>query len=95
MREMKNMICVWIVLIMVFTMGTPAYAADKAALLQQTVAEAAAEGTDTTDSPFDIEIKTDKDKYKVTGVASVTVKVTNTSNEPVENVSAEALFDGL
>ena len=50
---------------------------------------------DTVDSPFSIEISTDKSSYKTTNIAKISVKVTNTSKGAVKSVSAEALFDGL
>ena len=44
--------------------------------------------------PFSIRIES-ADSYKITSVANIKVTVTNTSGTAIENVGAEALFDGL
>lgn len=50
----------------------------------------------TTDSePLKIEVTTDKSSYTAYGIAEITVKVTNTSDEAVNNISAEAVFEQL
>ena len=55
-----------------------------------------AENLNTTDnSPFSIDVLTNKEKYGAIGTAEITVIVTNTSNETVENISAEAIFEQL
>lgn len=43
-------------------------------------------------SPLKVEITANKDKLSLFGKVEFTVTVTNTSNEPVENISVEALF---
>lgn len=45
--------------------------------------------------PIDIEITTNKEEYGTLGKAKFVVEVTNKSNQTVENVSAEAVFDEL
>lgn len=45
--------------------------------------------------PLKIEVATDKSSYSAYGIAEITVKVTNTSDETVNNISAEAVFDEL
>lgn len=49
----------------------------------------------TNDTPLSIEVTTDKSSYSTYGIAQITVNVTNTSNETVNNISAEAVFDDL
>ena len=53
------------------------------------------QANDAVDSPFLIEFLTDKGSYKATDMARISIKVTNISEKCIENVSAEALFDGL
>lgn len=45
--------------------------------------------------PLKIEVTTDKSSYTAYGIAEITVKVTNTSDETVNNISAEAVFEQL
>ena len=45
--------------------------------------------------PLQIDITTDKVSYGTFGNAKVTVTITNTSNETIENISAKADLDGL
>ncbi len=50
----------------------------------------------TTDNePLKIEVTTDKSSYSAFGIAEINVKVTNTSDDTVENISAEAVFEQL
>lgn len=52
--------------------------------------------TDTADaSPLAVTMTANKDSYSTLGVATVTVTVSNTSQTPVANVSAAAIFDEL
>ncbi len=45
--------------------------------------------------PLKIEVTTDKSSYSAFGIAKITVTVTNTSDEAIENISAEAIFEQL
>lgn len=45
--------------------------------------------------PLLIEVTTDKSSYTAYGIARITVKVTNTSDEAINNISAEAVFEQL
>lgn len=45
--------------------------------------------------PLLIEVTTDKSSYTAYGIAGITVKVTNTSDEVINNISAEAVFEQL
>ena len=45
--------------------------------------------------PLRIDITTDKTSYGTFGVADVTVTITNTSNETIENINAQATLDRL
>ncbi len=49
----------------------------------------------TESAPLKVEVSTDKSSYKATGIAEITVKITNTSDEAVSNISAEVVFDDL
>ena len=45
--------------------------------------------------PLKIEVSTDKSSYTAYGIAEITVKVTNVSDEIINNISAEAVFEEL
>lgn len=47
------------------------------------------------DEPLKIEVSTDKSSYSSFGIANITVTVTNTSDEIINNISAEAVFEQL
>ena len=87
--------CVLLAVIMLWSMAMPALAVSKSDLLKSVTASKTAETTATSGNPLSIEIITDKSSYKATGTAKINVKVTNTGNEAVENVSAEALCANL
>jgi len=86
MKKFKKLLCLVLSGILLFSgMGTafPVFAENEG-------------NNETADGyPLKIEVKTDKDSYSETCVATFNVTVTNVSNEIVENVSAEVLFDGL
>ena len=89
MKGIKKTICLLLSLIMILSMGVPAFAFDNA------TNEAQANTTTSEASPFSIEISTDKSSYSATGIAKITAKVTNTSGKDIKNVSAEAVFGEL
>ena len=45
--------------------------------------------------PLTVEVSTDKSSYTAYGIAEITVNITNISDETVNNISAEAVFDDL
>ena len=49
----------------------------------------------TTEEPLKIEVTTDKSSYGAINIATFNVKITNTSEKTIENISAEAVFDEL
>lgn len=89
MKGIKKTICLLLSLMMILSMGAPAFAFDNA------TGEAQANTTTSEASPFSIEISTDKSSYSATGIAKITAKVTNTSGKDIKNVSAEAVFGEL
>lgn len=89
MKGIKKTICLLLSLIMILSMGVPAFAFDNA------TNEAQANTTTSEASPVSIEISTDKSSYSATGIAKITAKVTNTSGKDIKNVSAEAVFGEL
>lgn len=86
MKGIKKTICLLLSLIMILSMGVPAFAFDNA------TGETQANATSSEASPVSIEISTDKSSYSATGIAKITAKVTNTSGKDIKNVSAEAVF---
>ncbi len=89
MKGIKKTICLLLSLIMILSMGVPAFAFDNA------TNEAQANTTTSEASPISIELSTDKSSYSTTGIAKITAKVTNTSGKDIKNVSAEAVFTDL
>ncbi len=98
MKKIKNTLCILLSVIMLLSMTVPVSAVDTEKILKSFTANETETNTETktdTNAPFSIEISTDKGSYSATAKANITVKVTNTTNETIENVSVEALFDGL
>lgn len=89
MKGIKKTLCLLLSLVMILSMGVPAFAFDNA------TSEAQANTTSSETSPFSIELSTDKSSYSATGIAKITAKVTNTSGKDIKNVSAEAVFGEL
>lgn len=89
MKGIKKTLCLLLSLVMILSMGVPAFALDKS------TSEAQANTTSSETSPFSIELSTDKSSYSATGIAKITAKVTNTSGKDIKNVSAEAVFTDL
>ena len=83
MKSFKKMLSILLASIMVFSTFSMCI----------TVNAANVSTSDTT--PVKIEVTTDKSKYSATGIAKVTVKVTNTGDTALENVSAESLCENL
>ena len=50
---------------------------------------------ETDDGNIKIRISTNKSSYSATGVAEITATITNISNQDINNVSAQAIFDDL
>ena len=75
---------------MILSLNVPAFAIDTADNTADTGTTSS-----TGNGNLKIEVTTDKDSYKVLNVATFTVIVTNTSNEAIQNVSAEAVFTDL
>ncbi len=90
MQKLKKLMCLVLSVIMLLSINVPTFALDIAKTERE-----AAENSSTTENGLKIEVATDKDSYSATATAKVTVTVTNTSENAIENVSAEALFDGL
>lgn len=80
MKIMKKLLCV----LLVCTMLTAPFSLFGTAF---------AKGENT--EPIKVEVLTDKESYGTFGVAEITVKVTNISDEAIENVSAEVIFEEL
>lgn len=89
MKGIKKTLCLLLSLVMILSMGVPAFAFDNA------TSEAQANTTSSETSPFSIELSMDKSSYSATGIAKITAKVTNTSGKDIKNVSAEAVFGEL
>lgn len=89
MQKLKKIMCLLLSALMVLSINIPAIAVDNT----QTNNSISTNTANT--SPLTIEISTDKEKYSTLNIAEFTATVTNTSNEPVENVSAEAIFTDL
>lgn len=89
MKGIKKTLCLLLSLVMILSMGVPAFAFDNA------TSEAQANTTSSETSPFSIELSTDKSSYSATGIAKITAKVTNTSGKDIKDVSAEAVFGEL
>ena len=49
----------------------------------------------TSEDAIKIEVATDKAEYKVLGIAEITATITNTGTEPIENVTAQVVFNDL
>lgn len=64
-------------------------------LVVSTVPFSMAETSGYGDSPLKIEISSNKNSYKAINTAKFTVTVKNISDDTVENVSVETIFDGL
>lgn len=96
MRKLKKIMCLFLSVLMILSMCTPAFAIDKTKTNITSTNETQKTATTTeTNSPLKIEISTNKEKYSVLEVAKITAKVTNISNEDIKNVSAEAVFNDL
>lgn len=80
MSKIKKILC----MLLVFTMIIAPCSLFNTALAQTADSE-----------PLKIEVSTDKSNYSAYGIAEITVKVTNTSDETVNNISAEAVFEQL
>ncbi|MBR3552520.1 MAG: S8 family serine peptidase [Clostridia bacterium] len=93
MKRIRKTISVLLTVLMLLSMGAPAFGANTAK--STAAANNSAAATSTSGTPFVIDISTDKDSYGTFGMANITVTVTNVSGAAIENVSAEALFDGL
>lgn len=89
MKGIKKTLCLLLSLVMILSMGVPAFA------LEKSTSEAQANTTSSETSPFSIELSTDKSSYSATGIAKITAKVTNTSGKDIKDVSAEAVFTDL
>lgn len=80
MKKSRKVLCSIIAVFMLFAVAVSAFAAT---------------GAEQKNSALSITVKTDKDSYKSFSAAKITVTVTNTSNEDIQNLSAEAVFDDL
>ena len=80
MKKSRKVLCSIIAVFLLFAVAVSAFAAT---------------GAEQKSSALSITVETDKDSYKSFGAANITVTVTNTSNEDIQNVSAEAVFDDL
>ena len=87
MKKIKKLLSVILVATMVFA----TFSIGITASAESTTAET---GT-TADSPLEVVVTTNESDYGKFDVAEITVTVTNTSDETVENISAEAIFNDL
>lgn len=87
MKKLKKLLSV----ILVATMVLTTFSIGITASAESTTTET---GT-TADSPLEVVVTTNKSDYGKFDVAEITVTVTNTSDETVENISAEAVFNDL
>lgn len=97
MQKLKKFMCLLLSALMILSINVPAFAVDKSTENSKNTSETqrTTENTDTQNSPLTIEISTDKKQYKTLGIAEITATVRNTSNEDIQNVSAEAVFTDL
>ena len=94
MNKIKKLMCLFLSVLMILSMCIPAFAIDKATN-NNTSTNQTETNADTQNSSLKIEISKDKAEYKVLDIAEITVTVTNTGNEDIKNVSAEAVFNDL
>lgn len=94
MNKFKKLMCLFLSVLMILSMGIPAFAIDKATDSTSTN-ETQKTAVNAEKNPLEITIATDKAEYKVTNVAEITATVTNTGKEDIKNVSAEAIFNDL
>lgn len=94
MNKFKKLMCLFLSVLMILSMGIPAFAIDKATDSTSTN-ETQKTAVNAEKNPLEITIATDKAEYKVTNVAKITATVTNTGKEDIKNVSAEAVFNDL
>ncbi len=80
MRKTKKLLCVLLAMVIMLP---------NIALFNTVFAQA------TDEEPLQIEVTTDKDSYNAWGIANITVTVTNTSDEAVNDIKAEAIFEQL
>ncbi|MDR1628695.1 MAG: hypothetical protein LBS36_00550 [Oscillospiraceae bacterium] len=88
MKKFKKILCLLLTGVLLLTsMGTgiPAFAAD----------DDSNGGENSSSELLEIEVKTDKSNYTTLGIATFHVTITNISDQTIENISAEALFDDL
>lgn len=87
MKKFKKLLSVLLVATMIFTTFSMGISVSAENVTTETTA--------TSDSPLEIEVTTNKSSYGLFDVAEITVTVTNISDETVENISAQAVFDDL
>lgn len=87
MRKLKKLLSVILVTTIVFTTFSIG--------ISVSAENIATETNETTESPLKIEVTTDKSSYGKFNVADITVNITNTSDDTIENISANAIFDDL
>ena len=66
-----------------------------AVLMLFTLSVTAFAANETNDGNIKIEVSTNKDSYGVTGLAEITATITNISDDDINNVIAQAVFDDL
>lgn len=88
MSKVKKILCLLLAVLMVLTMNIPVFANDNIAISNNvsTVENA---------KPIEITVSTDKSSYKTTNIATINVTVKNVSDESLENVKAQVVFDDL
>ena len=87
MKKIKKLLSVILVTAIVFTTFSIGITAS--------AENAMTENSATADSPLEVIVTTNKTDYGKFDIAEFTVTVTNTSDETVENISAEAIFNDL
>ena len=90
MKKLRKILCLFLSMLMILSINVPAFAVNSA---DRTVS--ANEETHNNEKPLSIAISTNKENYKTLGVAKITATITNTSDEDIQNVSAEAVFTDL
>lgn len=90
MKKLRKILCLFLSMLMIVSINVPAFAVNSADRVVS-----ANEETHNNEKPLSIAISTNKEKYKTLGVAKITATITNTSDEDIQNVSAEAVFSDL
>ncbi|MBE6715617.1 MAG: hypothetical protein E7573_01705 [Ruminococcaceae bacterium] len=89
MSKVKKIICLLLSVIMVLSLNVPVFANDNIKDISRNISNVS------NDELFEITVSTDKSSYKTTNIATINVTVKNVSDESLENVKAQVVFDDL